>query len=161
MIQERGIPEWRGRVVTSLSTPSGKILAELTVVLAIAGIIATMAVPSYQAMTARTQARTAAAEIASTLRMARQLAMARRERLLVRFDLSDKSITLRRADTESLLDIYRYEDKSIAIDEPTAGPELFFHPSGRSASATTIVIHDRQDRRTTVTVSLTGRVVIS
>lgn len=120
-----------------------------------------MAVPSYQAMTVRIQARSAAAEIASTLRMARQLAMARRERLLVRFNLSERSITLRSADTEGLLHVYHYEDKNIAIDEPTAGPDLFFHPSGRSASATTIVIHDRQDRRTTVTVSLTGRVVIS
>jgi type IV fimbrial biogenesis protein FimT len=147
--------------VTNLSTQAGKSLAELTVVLVIAGIIATMAVPSYQAMTARIQARSAAAEIASTLRMARQLAMARRERLLVRFNLSERSITLRSADTEGVLDVYHYEDKNIAIDEPTAGPELFFHPSGRSASATTIVIHDRQDRRTTVTVSLTGRVVIS
>ena len=145
----------------NLWTQCGKSLAELTVVLAIAGILATLAVPSYQAMTARVQARAAAAEIASTLRMARQQAMARRERLLVRFDLAEKAITVRRADTDGLLSIYRYEDKSIAIDEPTAGPDLFFHPSGRSASAATIVIHDRQDRRTSITVSLTGRVVVS
>ena len=147
--------------MTGLSTQAGKSLAELAVVLAIIGIMAAMAVPSYQAMTARTQARSAAAEIASTLRMARQLAMARRERLLVRFNLSEKSITVRSAETEGLLEIYHYGEKSIAIDEPTAGPDLFFHPSGRSASAATIVIHDRQDRRTTVSVSLTGRVVVS
>jgi type IV fimbrial biogenesis protein FimT len=70
-------------------------------------------------------------------------------------------VTLRRADTEGLLEVYRYSDKGIALDEPTAGLDLFFHPSGRSASATTIIIHDREHRRTTVTVSLTGRVVIS
>ena len=150
-----------GAAVTERSKESGKSLGELMVVVAIIGVMAAMAVPSYQGMTTRVQARNAVAEIASMLRLARQLAMARRERLLVRFDLSGKTVTLRPADTEGLIEIYRYGDKGIALDEPTAGHDLFFHPSGRSASATTIVIHDRQDRRTTVTVSLTGRVVIS
>ncbi|HXH86777.1 MAG TPA: GspH/FimT family pseudopilin, partial [Nitrospira sp.] len=125
------------------------------------GIMAAMAVPSFKSMTARAQARSAAAEIASELRMARQLAMARRERLLVRFDLSEQTITLRRADNEAVLEVYRYADKDIVLDEPSAGVDLYFHPSGRSASAATIVIHDKEDRRFTVTVSLTGRVVIS
>ena len=147
--------------MTGHSTQSGKSLSELMVVVTIVGIMAAMAIPSYQGMTARVQARSAAAEIASMLRMARQLAMARRERLLVRFDLLEKTVTLRKADTEELLEVYRYVDKGIALDEPTAGPKLFFHPSGRSASATTITIHDREHRDTTVTVSLTGRVVIS
>lgn len=150
-----------GAAVTERSKESGKSLGELMVVVAIIGVMAAMAVPSYQGMTTRVQARNAVAEIASMLRLARQLAMARRERLLVRFDLSGKTVTLRPADTEGLIEIYHYGDKGIALDEPTAGQDLFFHPSGRSASATTIVIHDRQDRRTTVTVSLTGRVVIS
>ena len=147
--------------VTGCPTESGKSLAELMVVVAIIAIMAAIAVPSYQGMVTRIQARSGVAEIASMLRMARELAMARRERLLVRFDLLEKTVTLRRADTEGLLEVYRYSDKGIALDEPTAGLDLFFHPSGRSASATTIIIHDREHRRTTVTVSLTGRVVIS
>jgi type IV fimbrial biogenesis protein FimT len=147
--------------VTVCSTESGKSLAELMVVVAIIAIMAAIAVPSYQGMATRIQARSGVAEIASMLRMARELAMARRERLLVRFDLLEKTVTLRQADTEGLLEVYRYSDKGIALDEPTAGLDLFFHPSGRSASATTIIIHDREHRRTTVTVSLTGRVVIS
>jgi type IV fimbrial biogenesis protein FimT len=142
-------------------TELGNSIAELMVVAAIIGIMAAMAIPSYNKMTAHIQARSAVAELASTLRMARQLAMARRERLLVRFDLSEKTVILRPADSEGLLEVYRYGDKGIVLDEPTAGPELFFQPSGRSASATTIIVHDREDRRTTVTVSLTGRVVIS
>ncbi|HLZ32468.1 MAG TPA: GspH/FimT family pseudopilin [Nitrospira sp.] len=140
---------------------SGKSLTELMIVIAIVGIMVVMAGPSYQAMTARVQARSAAAEIASTLRMARQLAMARRERLLVRFNLPEQTITLRNADGSWDLAVYRYADKGILLEEPTAGPDLFFHPSGRSASATSILIQDRQGRRTTLTVSLTGRVVIS
>jgi prepilin-type N-terminal cleavage/methylation domain-containing protein len=143
------------------SGESGRTLTELMIVCAIIGIMAAIAGPSHKAMTSRAQARSAATEIASELRMARQLAMARRERLLVRFDLSEQTVTLRRADTEAVLNVYRYADTGIALDEPTAGLDLLFHPSGRSASAATIVIHDREGRRTTITVSLTGRVVIS
>jgi type IV fimbrial biogenesis protein FimT len=149
-----------GHIAGSL-TSSGKSLAELMMVMAIVGIMAAMAGPSYHALNARMQGRTTTAEIASTLRMARHLAMARRERLLVRFDLSEKTVTLRRADAEGLLQVYHYGDKGIQLDEPTTGSDLLFHPSGRSATATTIVIHDRDHRRITVTVSLTGRVVIS
>ena len=130
-------------------------------VVAILGMVAAMAVPTYRTFHIGLQGRTAAAEIASTLRMARHLAMARRERLLIRFDLSEHTVTLRQADAGGILTVYRYLDKGVVLDEPTAGPDLFFHPSGRSASASTIVIHDRANRRTTVTVSLTGRVVIS
>jgi type IV fimbrial biogenesis protein FimT len=147
--------------VARLSTSTGKSLAELIIVTAVVGIVASMAAPAYQSFHARLQGRTATAEIASTLRMGRQLAMARRERLLLRFNLSERTITLRRADADTVLNVYSYADKNIVLDEPTAGTDLFFHPSGRSASASTIVIHDREHRRTTVTVSLTGRVVIS
>ena len=139
----------------------GKSLAELVIVAAILGVVAAMAVPAYKSFHIGLQGRTAAAEIASTLRMARYLAMARRERLLIRFDLSEHTMTLRQADAGGVLNVYGYAEKGIVIEEPTAGPDLFFHPSGRSASASTIVIHDRDHRRTTVTISLTGRVVIS
>jgi type IV fimbrial biogenesis protein FimT len=147
--------------IARVGTSTGKSLAEIVVVTAILGIVTGMAAPAYQNFHARQQGRTAVAEIASTLRMARQLAMARRERLLIRFDLSTHTITLRLPDADGVLNVYRYGDKGIVIEEPTAGPDLLFHPSGRSASASTIVIYDRERRRTTVTVSLTGRVVIS
>lgn len=153
--------QWKHGGATRLSASSGGSLLELVVVLALVGIMASMAGPSFQSLNARLQARTATAEIASTLRMARQLAMARRERLLMRFDLPGKTISLQRADADAILTVYRYGDKGIVVDEPTAGCELLFHPSGRSATASTIVIHDRDNRRTTITVSLSGRVVTS
>jgi type IV fimbrial biogenesis protein FimT len=140
---------------------AGKSLAELVIVAAILSIAAAMAIPTYKNFSPGLQGRTAAAEIASTLRMARQLAMARRERLLVRFDLSEHLITVRQEDSGGVLNVYRYANKGIVLDEPTAGLDLFFHPSGRSASASTIVIYDHDHRRTTITVSLTGRVAIS
>ena len=139
----------------------GKTLAEVLVVLAVIGLMAGLAGPSFVAMTARVEARSAAAEIASELRLARQLAMARRERLRVVFDQTSRTVTLQRADVEGVLDIYRYGDKGVVIEEPTAGPDVLFHPTGRSATATTIVIRDKQGRVTKLTVSVTGRVAIS
>lgn len=140
---------------------AGKSLAEVIIVTAILGIVTAMAAPAYQSFHTRLQGRTATAEIASTLRMARHLAMARRERLVIRFNLAEHSISLCQADTGGIVNVYNYADKGITVDEPTAGSDLFFHPSGRSASASTIVIQDRDHRRSTITVSLTGRVVIS
>ena len=66
-----------------------------------------------------------------------------------------------RADDEDILHVYQYADKGVVVDEPTAGPELLFHPSGRSASPTTIRVRDSQGRETTFTVSITGRVSVS
>ncbi len=139
----------------------GWSLTELLVVLAIVGIMSILAGPSYQTLTARVQARSATIEIASELRLARQLAMARRERLRVIFDRERRTITIRRADAEGLLQVYQYADKGVVVEEPSGGPELLFHPSGRSATPTTIRVRDSQDRVTTFTVSITGRVSIS
>jgi type IV fimbrial biogenesis protein FimT len=139
----------------------GWSLTELLVVLAIMGIIAALAVPSYQTLAARVQARNATAEIASEIRFARQLAMARRERLRVIFDREGRTITLRRADAEGILHVYQYGDKGVVVEEPTAGPELLFHPSGRSVTPTTIRVRDSQGGETTFTVNITGRVSVS
>ena len=149
--------EGRARLVAS----AGKSVSEVLIVTTIIGIAAAVAAPGYQSFHTRVQGRAATAEIASTLRMARHLAMARRERLLVRFDLSERTLTLRQADGERVLNVYRYGAKGIVIEEPTAGGDVSFHPSGRSASGSTIVVYDQHHRRTTITVSLTGRVVIS
>ena len=87
--------------------------------------------------------------------------MARRERLRVIFDRDHRTIIIRRADTEGTLHVYQYADKGVVVEEPTAGPELFFHPSGRSATPTTIRVRDLQGRETIFTVSITGRVSVS
>jgi type IV fimbrial biogenesis protein FimT len=139
----------------------GWSLTELLVVLAIMGVMSVLAGPSYQTLTARGQARSATVEIASELRLARQLAMARRERLGVIFDRERRTITIRRADVEGILQVYQYADKGVVVEEPTGGPELLFHPSGRSATPTTIRVRDSQGRETTFTVSITGRVSTS
>jgi len=139
----------------------GWSLTELVTVLAIMGILALLAWPGYQTIAARVQARSVTSEIASELRLARQLAMARRERLRVTFDREGRTITLRRGEAEDILHVYHYADKGVVVEEPSAGAELLFHPSGRAATPTTIRVQDRQGRETTFTVSITGRVSVS
>ena len=139
----------------------GWSLTEVLIVLAIMGILSMLAGPSYQTVVARGQARSAITEIASELRLARQLAMARRERLRVIFDREGRTITLRRADVEGILRVYQYADKGVVVEEPTAGPELLFYPSGRSATPTTIRVRDSQGRETTFTLNIIGRVSAS
>ncbi len=139
----------------------GWSLTELLIVLTIMGILAAMAGPGYQAVAARVQARSVTTEIASELRLARQLAMAKRERLRVIFDQTARTITLQRADVEEILHVYQYADKGVVVEEPTAGPEILFYPSGRAATPTTIRVRDSQGQETAFTVSITGRVSAS
>jgi type IV fimbrial biogenesis protein FimT len=162
LILLRGIPlRERAMQRESQRQEQGWSLTELLIVLTIMGIMCVLAWPSYQTLVARVQARSVTIEIASELRLARQLAMARRERLRVIFDREGRTITLRRADAEGILHVYQYADKGVIIEEPTAGPELLFHPSGRSVTPTTIRLRDSQGRETTFTMSITGRVSIS
>lgn len=60
-----------------LTGEHGKSLTEILVVLAVIGLMASLAGPSFVAMTVRNEARNATAEIASELRLAglRELAM--------------------------------------------------------------------------------------
>ncbi len=145
----------------SQAQEQGWSLTEVLTVLAIMGMMAVLAGPSYQSLATRVQARSATVEIASELRLARQLAMARRERLRVIFDREGRTITLRRADTEGILHVYDYADKGVVVEEPTSGSELLFHPSGRSVTPTTIRVRDSQGRETMFTVSISGRVSVS
>ena len=138
----------------------GKTLTELMVVLAIIGIITTMAAPNYSVLNSRSQIRCTTQEIASELRLARQLAMTYRDRVRIIVDLDRQALTTQLVNTETTHHAYHYGGKGIVIEEPSAGPEIVFHPSGRSASATTIQLHSVEGQTQQLTVSITGRVSI-
>ena len=136
----------------------GKTLTELMVVVAIIGMAATMALPNYSLLNSRTQIRCTTEEIASELRLARQLAMTYRDRVRIIVDQEQQALTTQLVNSATTHHIYRYGGKGIVIEEPSAGPEILFHPSGRSASATTIELHSLEGQTQQLTVSITGRV---
>jgi type IV fimbrial biogenesis protein FimT len=136
----------------------GKTLTELMVVAAIIGAVVMLAVPSYSVLNSRTQVRCVTEEIASELRLARQLAMTHRDRIRIVIDLEQQALTTQFVNTATTHHAYHYGGKGIVIEEPSAGPEIVFHPSGRSASATTIQLHSSEGQTQKLTVSITGRV---
>lgn len=138
----------------------GKTLAELIVVVAIIGLVVMIAAPNYTLLNSRSQIRSMTEEIASELRLARQLAMTYRDRVRIVVDLEQQALTTQLVNASTTHHAYHYGGKGIVIEEPSAGPEILFHPSGRSASATTIQLRSNEGQIQQVTVSITGRVSI-
>jgi type IV fimbrial biogenesis protein FimT len=139
----------------------GQSLLETMMALVIVGLATVMAVPSLLSLASRAHVQAAADEIASELRLARQLALAKRDRVRLVFDLEHRTIAAEFVNGGGTHHIYRYGDRGIILDRPTAGEEIVFHPSGRSATGTTIQLRSRDGQVRKLTVSLTGRVAVS
>lgn len=128
------------------------------VVLAIIGLVSMMAIPNFLSLNSRTQTRFTTEEVASELRLAKQLALTYRDRVRILIDTEQQELTTQFVNGGTVHHVYRYGGKGIVIEEPSTGPEIQFHPSGRSATATTIQLRSHEGQIQQLTVSLTGRV---
>lgn len=138
----------------------GYSFVEWLTVVAIAGMLAALAVPDLLTLSRHLQARLFARELASELRQAKQLAIVQRDRVYLVIDRAQRAILAQVGQARVPHHVFSYADRAMELDEPSAGPELMFHPSGRSATATTIRFRNAQGESGTLTVSLTGRVSI-
>jgi type IV fimbrial biogenesis protein FimT len=139
----------------------GGSLVELCTVAAIIAVVTGVSLPGWAAVVGRQQQRAVATEIASELRMARQLAMARHERIRVMVDAEQSELRTECVDCGAgLLRRYDFSRRGTIVKSMTTKPEIVFHPSGRSATATTIILMDRRNATQQLTVSITGRVAL-
>jgi type IV fimbrial biogenesis protein FimT len=138
----------------------GFSLVETLISAAIVGMVSVLAIPGLMTLNARMQADLFAQEISSELRWARQWAISKQDRVRLVFDQDQRVIVTQVGSDRIQHHLLSYQHKGLEIDEPSAGPEVVFHPSGRSATATTIQFRNRQGHTHAITVSLTGRVSI-
>lgn len=140
----------------------GVSLVELCTVMAIVTIVMGVSVPGWTALIAKHRQRAVVTEIASELRLARQLAMARHERIRVVVNAEHSELRTECADCEEgVLRRYEFVRTGTVIDSMSTRPEILFQSSGRSATATTMTLVDSRRVTHQVTVSITGRVAVS
>jgi type IV fimbrial biogenesis protein FimT len=146
--------------MTQKGAQEGKTLLELLIVLVVLGILLALAGPSLGHLQAQVKLQAVTTELASELRLARQLAATRRDRVLVTLIREQQVLEVRLLREQAVHHWYRYDQKNVTIDRPTNGDQIVFYPSGRTATATTIRLHGRDGRMRTITVGLNGRVSI-
>ena len=140
----------------------GVSLVELCTVMAIVTIVMGVSVPGWTALIAKHRQPAVVTEIASELRFARQLAMARHERIRVVVNAEHSELRTECADCEEgVLRRYEFVRTGTVIDSMSTRPEILFQSSGRSATATTVTLVDSRRVTHQVTVSITGRVAVS
>ena len=142
------------------ASADGFSLIEALTSVAIVGLVSALAIPNLMALHARIQGDVFAQQVSSELRWARQWAMTQRDRVRLVFDPERQAIVAQVGSDRVQHHLLSYQHKGLELDEPSAGPDVVFHPSGRSATATTIQFRSGQGRTHTITVSLTGRVSI-
>lgn len=128
--------------------------------MAIVGLVSALAIPNLMALDARVDADVFAKQISSELRWARQWAISKQDRVRLVFDQERQAIVAQVGSERVQHHLVSYQHRGLEIEELSAGPDVVFHPSGRSATATTIQFRNRQGHTRAITVSLTGRVSV-
>jgi len=128
----------KARIQSRWKSADGFSLVETLISLAIVGLMSALAAPNLMALNARIEADTFAKQISSELRWARQWAISKQDRVRLVFDQDRQAIVAQVGSERVQHHLVSYQHRGLEIDEPSAGPDVVFHPSGRSATATTI-----------------------
>lgn len=89
----------------------GKTLAELMVVAGILAMVALMGIPNYLGLNSRNQLRCVTEEIASDLRLARQLALTNRDRVRIVIDTEQQELITQLVDGNTTHHVYPYRGR--------------------------------------------------
>jgi type IV fimbrial biogenesis protein FimT len=137
----------------------GKSLTEIIMVMALVVTITALTGAGLMAATVKQRGRVVSTELAQELRAARYLAIMRREHIRV---VLDPGTAMMRVETVAApgqpIREYDFRGKGVTVERLSNGSEIVFHPSGRSASATTITLKNNRQERWQLVVSLVGRV---
>lgn len=137
----------------------GKSLMEIVMVLAVVAVLMVLTGAGLMAATARQQGRVVATDLANELRVARYLAIMRRERIRVMLEPGAMTMRIETAEAPGrTIREYDFHGKGVTVEHLSSSAGIMFHPSGRAASPTTVTLKNRQQERWQLTVSLIGRV---
>lgn len=149
-----------------LTNKRGYTLTELMVTLAIVGIVAAMAVPSFMSYLPHLRLNGAARDLISDLRLARSLAVGQNQRYRVVFDVNNDTYTLSRTVGGQVIKSVNYTDPNqgyIGIDLQAASTIEFDFNGTATANGLAITVNSpatitirRNDLVETKNIRITG-----
>ena len=151
-----------------LDTQRGFSLTELLMVIAITGILSGLASVSFSSQLPHHRLNSAARDIVSDLRWARQLALAERQPVSVVLDLERERYQIERHSQPGIPIgwVRNLQDRGqgygeIDLVSSSGGPILTFYPQGTTNSWTTIILRNRSGEQRQITVVATGKVKLT
>lgn len=140
---------------------NGYSLMELTMVTAVTAVTVALAVPDVAAMATRYREQAVVTELAGELRTARTLAITQASRVRAVIDEDGRSLSLEReGDQSAPMRRFDFRGRGLSIDGASEGISVWFYPSGRTASATTLTLRGDSRKVWRLTVSMAGRVTV-
>ncbi|HTN42569.1 MAG TPA: GspH/FimT family pseudopilin [Nitrospiria bacterium] len=146
----------------------GSTLTELLIVMAVAGILCGLASVSFISQLPHHRLTSAARDVVSDLRWARQLALAERQPVSVVLDLERERYQIERGSQPGVpigwvRDLQDGGQGFGGIDlvSSSGGPILTFYPQGTTNTWTAIVLRNRSGEQRQITVVATGRVKLT
>lgn len=141
---------------------TGKTLVEAMTVVAVLGIATILTAEAFLPAARYNQVQAVRAEVAGELRLARQLAMARRQTMRMRLEPGRSRLAVDAVrGGGAVLRAYDFSNTEVVVGSVSNGPEILFYGSGRAATPTTITLNSAEgDKVYELTVSITGRVTL-